>query len=655
MARAGLEAIVRQIRNAAGAQVLSERSDRELLHDFSRDKNHAAFTALVKRHGPMVQAVCRRVLHHEQDAEDAFQATFLILARNANSIRNAASLGSWLHGVAYHTAMKAKMRAARRRQREARALPPRAPNPAWEAAWREVQAILDEEIRRLPEKYRATFVLCCLEGYGRADAARELGLKEGTVWSRMAEARRRLQRRLSRRGIALPAVLAAAAVSQHAGGAVPPLLREITVRAALQYASGTSANTAGSAAVVALAKEATATFLTVNAKALVLVLVVAGAVTGGAAALARQTQTNAAVPQAAPTRPLATREAAQPSRDVVKPVRADAYGDPLPEGVRMRMGSSRLQQGGLLDCLAYSPDGKMIVSSAYATGINVWDAGSGKRLHHFDLPKDWFLQFAFSGDGATLTCLAGRETVECRLLHVATGAELRRTPLSGATGSRGLAVAPGGGLVAVAHDDNSIRLYDATRDKQTLRIPFRGPAVQQIAFSPDARAVALADVTDTLSVHDTVTGKVIATLKRPNVEFCRAAFSPDGRWLATGSRGSAKDAEAVSIWDLSTGKERHRLKGPHSWGCCPAFSPDGRLLATGDFQGRLTVWDVATGIAVRAVHISTTLLASAAFSPDGKTIAAATYHWDHAMRRGHRPGTSGFGASNLRSRWPPIH
>jgi WD40 repeat protein len=305
--------------------------------------------------------------------------------------------------------------------------------------------------------------------------------------------------------------------------------------------------------------------------------------------------------------------------------RPDAYGDPLPASVRARMGCCRLQQGNVIDCLAYSADGKMIVSSAYATGINVWDAASGKRLHHFDLPKDWFLRFAFSGDGATLTCLAGRETVECRLLHVATGAELRRTPISGATGDRGLAIAPGGGLVAIAHDDNSIRLYDTTRGKQTLRIPFRGPAIQQITFSPDARAVAIADVTDTLSVHDTATGKAIAALKRPNVEFCRAAFSPDGRLLATDSRGSGEDAEAVSIWDLSTGKERHRLKGDWAW-MCPAFSPDGRLLATGDRRGELALWDVATGKTVRGMRAATSSLACAAFSPDGKTIAAATHH-----------------------------
>jgi WD40 repeat protein len=305
--------------------------------------------------------------------------------------------------------------------------------------------------------------------------------------------------------------------------------------------------------------------------------------------------------------------------------RLDAYGDPLPEAVRARMGSSRLQQGASIDCLAYSPDGRMIVSSAYGTGISVWDASSGKRLHLFDFPKDWFLQFAFSTDGTTVTCLAGNENVECRLLDIAAGTRLRVTPLSDATASRGIAVAPRGELVAVAHADNSIRLYDANHGKETLRIPRRRSFVNQIAFSPDARAVSISDLTDSLSVHDTATGKAIAVLKRPNAVMCRAAFSPDGYLLAAAVLGGGDGSDAVSIWHLSTSKERHRLKGDWS-GMCPAFSPDGRLLATGDRRGHLALWDVATGNEVRGMRAATSALAYAAFSPDGKTIAAATYH-----------------------------
>src|SRR5262249_39634365 len=146
-----------------------------------------AFAALVRRHGPMVLGVCRNVLRHAQDAEDAFQATFLILARKAGTIRRREALVGWLHGVAYRMAMSAKRNAARRRLHEQKAKPASNGDPVWETAWREVQTLLDEEIQRLPQTYRATFILCCLENKSAAEAGRLLGVKAGTVWSRLSE------------------------------------------------------------------------------------------------------------------------------------------------------------------------------------------------------------------------------------------------------------------------------------------------------------------------------------------------------------------------------------------------------------------------------------------------------------------------------------
>jgi RNA polymerase sigma factor (sigma-70 family) len=271
-------------------QLTAERgrpgTDRELLEDFAARRSEAAFAALVARHGPMVLGVCRRLLRHEQDAEDAFQATFLALARNATSIRKREALASWLHGVAHRTALKAKRSAARRRDHEGRrpAERPTAPGRSWD----EVQAALDEEIRRLPASYRSAFVLCVLEGKSRPEAAAALGVKEGTVWSRLARARQLLQGRLTRRGIQLSALLAALAVAEAVAAArVPMALARVTVRSGLSVAAGDPAATIPSH-VAALAAGVTRAMLLSKAKIAIALLVVVGLVVAGASALTRQ-------------------------------------------------------------------------------------------------------------------------------------------------------------------------------------------------------------------------------------------------------------------------------------------------------------------------------------------------------------------------------
>ncbi len=231
-------------------------SDRQLLDAYAAN-DPSAFAQLVRRHGPMVLGVCRRVLRHEQDAEDAFQAAFLVLARGARAIRKGESLTSWLYGVSYRVALRARRDASRRRKHEARA-EPRANPPGWEVGWRELQAVLDEEVAGLPPDYRSAFVLCCLEGLSKAEAAARLGMKENTVSSRLARARLRLQKRLARRGISLAAVLAALAVAREGRAAVAAPLARTAVEAAAQLGMG--ATVAGlSANALALADGMTRT------------------------------------------------------------------------------------------------------------------------------------------------------------------------------------------------------------------------------------------------------------------------------------------------------------------------------------------------------------------------------------------------------------
>jgi RNA polymerase sigma factor (sigma-70 family) len=235
MRTGGLQRALDQLRLAGGGL-----ADGQLLTRFLDGHDQAAFAALVRRHGPMVLGVCRRVLGHEQDAEDAFQAAFLILARKAASVARREAVASFLYTVAYRAALRARVRAARRRATERQVDPmpdpPVAPPEAQD--WR---PLLDRELSRLPEKYRAAVVLCDLEGKTRREAARQLGLPEGTLASRLATARRMLARRLAKCGLSLSGGALAAALAETAAAAVPAPWVSATAKAAALVAAGRAA------------------------------------------------------------------------------------------------------------------------------------------------------------------------------------------------------------------------------------------------------------------------------------------------------------------------------------------------------------------------------------------------------------------------------
>src|SRR5262245_5913133 len=211
-----------------------EVPDAALLQRFVGEREEAAYSALLRRHASLVWGVCWRLTGHVQEAEDAFQATFLVLARNASTVRNGESLASWLYGVAYRVATRARQRAARRHAIELQAASERTASADSSESWRELQAALDDEVARLPNIYRAPFVLCCLEQRSKREAAQLLGLPEGTLSSRLARSRKILRQRLARRGIALSALLTGLAVGRAT--AVSPRLIDETLRAAVTAA-----------------------------------------------------------------------------------------------------------------------------------------------------------------------------------------------------------------------------------------------------------------------------------------------------------------------------------------------------------------------------------------------------------------------------------
>jgi RNA polymerase sigma factor (sigma-70 family) len=208
--------------------------DGQLLERFASHRDEAAFTALVQRHGPMVWGVCRRVLQDEHQAEDVFQATFLVLVRQATAVTKSRAIGSWLYSVAFRAALRARAQAARREVHERQAPPMPVAEGTEEVSRRELHRVLDDEMNRLPEKYRTPLVLCYLEGKTLAEAARQLGCPLGTIATRLATARERLQRGLTRRGLTLATAVLTAEFSQNLGtAAVPAALAETTVKTAL--------------------------------------------------------------------------------------------------------------------------------------------------------------------------------------------------------------------------------------------------------------------------------------------------------------------------------------------------------------------------------------------------------------------------------------
>jgi RNA polymerase sigma factor (sigma-70 family) len=300
-------------------------TDGQLLGRFIARRDEDAFGALVRRHGPMVFGVCRRILRHAQDAEDAFQAAFLVLARKASRLRDREAVGSWLYGVAYRAALGARASSLRRKVKEQQVETMPHPLVMPEEGQHELLAVLDRELARLPEKYRLPVVLCELEGRSRKEAARQLGLPEGTLSSRLATARKTLAKRMAGHGAAVTGASLTALFASEAGAAVVPgPLVASTVRAAGGVIS---------AGVVALAEGVLKAMLLTKIKAAGLVLLLAASVGVGTVTMTYRTMAAEPQPKVVAARQLA--RAANPEKDDLEALRLEV------EGLRLSLQATR--------------------------------------------------------------------------------------------------------------------------------------------------------------------------------------------------------------------------------------------------------------------------------------------------------------------------
>jgi RNA polymerase sigma factor (sigma-70 family) len=582
MTKGSLSPISRFLQRIASAEADSRLSDAELLQHFVAGGGDGAFAALVRRHGPMVWAVCRRVLHNEHDAEDAFQATFLVLVRRAASLGAAGLLGGWLHGVAYRTALRVRNQSHRFQIRESLPDSLLAADPFPELAWRELQLVLDEEVEKLPQKCRAPFVLCYLEGKTYAQAARQLGWPSGTVSKRLARSRELMRVRLTRRGLGVSAGLLGTVLGQHASaGAVAGALMNSTIKAATTIAAGGAATPLVSAKVAALTKGVLKAMFMSKLKMIGVgwfVIVLGCLALGGT------------------YRPAAGQQG-QPPQDKPRPDAAPtAKQDTAPPKPRV---PRVLKTEGLVHSIALSPDGKTAATVIWKSGnpttgaVVLWNTQSGKVEQTLDesINNLVFRCVVFSNDGKMMAT---------------SGTRLRNPKI-----------------------EREVKVWDARTGQLKHTFLEAEGAVWEtnVAFSPDGKKVAAGSKTGKISVWDTDNGVVWKTMETEMTEGLSAwdiAFSPDGKLMAVGYGINGAEGK-VDLWEVQTGNLKHTLADPPSMGVVYslAFSPDGKSIAAGGVDSTCRLWDVETGALKHRLNGHDIGLRQLAFSADGKTLATA--------------------------------
>jgi RNA polymerase sigma factor (sigma-70 family) len=601
--------------------------DQVLLTRFVRDRDEAAFAALLERHGAMVLGVCGRVLKNAHDAEDACQAVFLVLARKADSVRKRGSLGSWLHGVAWRVARKLRSTLARRSAREIPAAAPQlATTPPADLTWREVLQVLDEELNRLPAVYKAPLVLCHLEGRTQDEAARELGWTLGALRGRLERGRAKLRARLLRRGLTASAALASATLAPGlCPAAVPPSLVVTTLNASLAMATGRTLPAAVPPRVVALAqgvlREGWLTPLKTAA-----VVGVAAVVVGALALGYAGSRQGATAPAPAEPRTVEVWTEAAPLEGHQHHVWSVAFS---PDGTRLASGAGgfipspgelRLWDaatGRLLVSLdtpqsvrdvAFAPDGKTLATAEHDGMARLRDAETGAVLRTFKGHQAGIDAVSFSRDGKALATSSWDHTV--KLWDTATGDEVRT--LTGHSGSV-FAVACGDGTLASGGVDGTLRVWDVATGQLLHAVPGHQGVIHWVAYAPDGQALATAGWDRTVRLWAAATGKPLGTLRGHTDPVLGVAFSPDGRTLAscasqwmTGKPSTRKvppqvpSPGEVIVWDLPSQTARARL-GVHQdrvFGL--AFSPDGNVLAVAGWDGSIRLWKRALVAAAEA-------------------------------------------------------
>jgi RNA polymerase sigma factor (sigma-70 family) len=642
MSDVALHSVLGQLRRLAAPQGVGALTDARLLRRIVEARDEAAFEVVVWRHGPLVLGACRKLLRHAQDAEDAFQATFLVLARKAGSIGQGESLPGWLHRVACRVAGRLRSqrhkRLARARQDVDLSAVPAVTEDDAGLEQRELWAAVLEEVERLPARYRRAVVACYLQGKTHAQAARELCRPPGSMSGCLARGRELLRSRLARRGVGLSAAALAALLTERATAAlsVPQVLAAVT--AALEFAAGTL--TATPAAVLARGAMQGMLLSKLNTAAGIVLLV--GLLAGGTAGLAPQALTQPPPAQKAPE-PVTV----QPGRADEPRGRLDRHGDPLPAEAVARLGTTRFRHGGYVFQVAFTPDGKRIITQGW-DGICVWDVGTGKELRRRPNGTEGFVQFtAVSPDGKVVAVLRANSPPNNPGVHLLDLATLEEVRSFGKAAYSAVYFSPDGKLLATLAPEGVVELWDVAKGEQRSSWTAHKGSVGAAVFLPDSRTLVTGGGDRQLRFWDVASGEqkreVLAETGQPQPYPTVAilAVSPDGKLLASvNGEGDTRSDNRIRLWETATGKEVPSVIVPgkprparQSGAQDVAFGLGGKVLVAVGVDGVPSVFELATGKELRRLSPETgpasrlALLpvraeySRMALSPDGKTAA----------------------------------
>jgi RNA polymerase sigma factor (sigma-70 family) len=573
------------VRHLIGSVPAAAMTDGELLEQFLAQHDETAVEALVRRYGPLVLGVCRRVLRNLHAADDVFQATFLVLTRKAPTLNGTKSLGNWLYTVAYRLALRARAVEIRRQQRQARAMHLRHQMEIMPANASDVIVALDEELHRLPARHRVPLVLCYFEGKTNEEAAQLLGCPRGSMAARLAQARERLRKSLARRGYAAPATgIATLLANSAAQGAVPLPLLINTVRAALWFAGEQSSSTGVvSTQAVALARAAFRSMLVYKLK-IVGVMLLASAMLGTSATMLLKPAVAASPP------PHSTAQA--PPSNRLTP--AEITGERLPQGALARMGPTQLRHGDAIYFADYMPDGKTLVTAGKDHVIRLWDLGTSKEIRRFP----WGELQPDGGGGFTEGAMLAR---------------YQRQIFDDLAMSSQAAVSADGKVVAASRS-GIVRLWESASGKQLHQLDTGQERLVQLAFSADAKLLLTLAPGHATAVWDVASGTCVrpgqgipaASSSSVSAFASRAAqialVSPGLKYLAFQTiEDRDNGAVLIHFRDLATGKELRPIEVENGVAATSLiFSADDKTLAWDHYPGHgIVLSDVATGKELR--------------------------------------------------------